>query len=339
VIGVRRLWVVAKFLGALILVFLMLVWPGEALFSAQRAMRVWAYSVGPSLFPFLALLPSLTCPAARRAYERVLGGVMRPLFKLPGSAAAAVFTGMLAGSPAGALASARVGGGMRRGEFKRMALMTTGASPVYLMSGVGVALFGSPEFGLWLIIGQAVAQILTGFALRNCFSGETEIVPQADQGEAEKPVRTAVLNILQVCGYMVMFSVGAGLLARLAGEDAGRALLYVLDMPSGAAEAAEVGAHWAVVGAITGFCGLCIAAQNMAILKPLGLRWREYIAARAFAAAVSAGIVAARFELPGAAAPAMATAGGVPAMELSTLAALLLLMPVLFALARKKPNS
>ena len=26
---------------------------------------------------------------------------------------------------------------------------------------------------------------------------------------------------------------------------------------------------WAVVGAITGFCGLCIAAQNMAILKPL----------------------------------------------------------------------
>ena len=50
----RRLWVVAKFLGALILVFLMLVWPGEALFSAQRAMRTWAYSVGPSLFPFLA---------------------------------------------------------------------------------------------------------------------------------------------------------------------------------------------------------------------------------------------------------------------------------------------
>ncbi|NLF28878.1 MAG: hypothetical protein GX592_13355 [Clostridiales bacterium] len=69
------------------------------------------------------------------------------------------------------------------------------------------------------------------------------------------------------------------------------------------------------------------------------MRWREYIAARAFAAAVCFGIVAARFEWPGAAAPAMATPGGVPAMELSTLAALVLLMPVLFALARKKPNS
>ena len=91
----RRAWDLVKLFGALALVFLMMVWPGEALSAAQGAMRAWALSVGPSLFPFLALLPALTCPAARRAYNRVLGRLMRPLFRLPGSAAAALFVGML----------------------------------------------------------------------------------------------------------------------------------------------------------------------------------------------------------------------------------------------------
>ena len=100
----RRLWDYVKLFGALGLVFLLLTWPAEALSAAQGAMRTWAGSVGPSLFPFLALLPALTCPAARRAYARALGWLMRPLFRLPGSAAPALLIGLLAGSPAGALA-------------------------------------------------------------------------------------------------------------------------------------------------------------------------------------------------------------------------------------------
>ena len=90
----RRIWDYAKLLGALGLVFLLLLWPTEALSAAQGAMRTWAGSVGPSLFPFLALLPMLTSPAARRVYARALGWLMRPLFRLPGSAAPALLIGV-----------------------------------------------------------------------------------------------------------------------------------------------------------------------------------------------------------------------------------------------------
>lgn len=338
-IGLRRLWVVLKFLGALALVFLMLVWPEEALGSAQRAMRVWAYSVGPSLFPFMMLLPTLTCSVARQGYEKLLGRLMRPLFRLPGKSAAAMFVGMLAGSPAGAVAAARVGHGMSKGEFKRMALMTTGVSPVFLLSGVGVALFGSQEFGLWLVIGQVSAQLLTGFILRGCFSSESELVESTVDDAQEKPIRVAVMSILQVCGYMVLFSVIAGLAAKLVGGYAGDAILYILDMPSGVAQAAENGASWVLAAAIVGFGGLCIGTQNMGVLAPLGVRWHEYLATRVFSAGVCAGCVAVRFQLTGVAAPTMAVVGEMYTMEFSTLAALLLLLPALFAFARKQTNS
>ena len=94
-----------------------------------------------------------------------------------------------------------------------------------------------------------------------------------------------------------------------------------------------------------GFGGLCIAAQNMAVLRPLGVRWRDYLAARGFVAAFCALTLRLRFPAHAAVAAAMARleAG---ALETSTLAAMLLLVPALLAVARdgrkiaeEKPNS
>ena len=270
----RRIWDYAKLLGALGLVFLLLLWPAEALSAAQGAMRTWAGSVGPSLFPFLALLPMLTSPAARCAYARALGWLMRPLFRLPGSAAPALLIGLLAGSPAGALAVERVSEGLPRGEARRLGLMCAGVSPVYLVGGVGAALFGSAAMGLWLALAQAAGQLLLGVALRGRFAEDAETLPVFPEREREAPVRAAVGSVLQVCGYMALFSVAAAMAAKLLGGAAGDLLLYIADMPSGLARAAQTGAPWALAGAVAGFGGLCIAAQNMAVLRQLGARWR-----------------------------------------------------------------
>ena len=341
---VRRIWDYVKLLGALGLVFLLLLWPAEALSAAQGAMRTWAGSVGPSLFPFLALLPMLTAPAARRVYARVLGWLMRPLFRLPGSAAPALLIGLLAGSPAGALAVERVSEGMPRGEARRLGLMCAGVSPVYLVGGVGAALFGSAAMGLWLALAQAAGQLLLGVALRGRFAEDAETLPVFPEREREAPVRAAVGSVLQVCGYMALFSVAAAMAAKLLGGAAGDLLLYIADMPSGLARAAQTGAPWALAGAVAGFGGLCIAAQNMAMLRQLGVRWRDYLAARGFVAAVCALALQLRFPAPAAEAAMARLETG--ALETSTLAAMLLLLPALLAVAcdghacaREKSNS
>ena len=150
---------------------------------------------------------------------------------------------------------------------------------------------------------------------------------------------------MQVCGYMALFSVAAAMAAKLLGGAAGDLLLYIADMPSGLARVAQTGAPWALAGAVAGFGGLCIAVQNMAVLRQLGVRWRDYLAARGFVAAVCALALHLRFSARVAAAPAMARLE-TGALETSTLAAMLLLLPALLAVAcdshacaREKPNS
>ena len=270
---------------------------------------------------------------------------MRPLFRLPGSAAPALLIGLLAGSPAGALAVERVSEGLPRGEARRLGLMCAGVSPVYLVGGVGAALFGSAEMGLWLALAQAAGQLLLGLLLRGRFAEDAEPLPALPEREREAPVRAAVASVLQVCGYMALFSVAAAMAAKLLGGAAGDLLLYIADMPSGLARVAQTGAPWALAGAVAGFGGLCIAAQNMAVLRPLGVRWRDYLAARGFVAAVCALALHLRFSARVAVAPAMARLE-TGALEASTLAAMLLLLPALLAVAcdgrgkpREKPNS
>ena len=157
-------------------------------------------------------------------------------------------------------------------------------------------------------------------------------------------MRAAVGSVLQVCGYMALFSVAAAMAAKLLGGAAGDVLLYIADMPSGLARAAQTGAPWALAGAVAGFGGLCIAAQNMAVLRQLGVRWRDYLAARGFGAAVCALTLQLRFPAPAAEAAMARLETG--ALETSTLAAMLLLLPALLAVAcdshacaREKPNS
>ena len=92
----------ARWITGLLIFALLLCRPEAAANGAREAMAQWYYAVAPSLFPFMALMPLLTCPEAARAYERLLGRAMRALFRLPGAAAPAMIAGMAAGSPAGA---------------------------------------------------------------------------------------------------------------------------------------------------------------------------------------------------------------------------------------------
>ena len=145
-----------RWLAAMAFLVLLLAEPAPAIADARDALVLWANAVAPSVFPFLAVLPLLSSPEAQRFYGWLLGRPVKALLGLPGAAAAPLVVGLLAGSPAGALACARAEG-LRRGERKRLALIACGMGPAYLISGVGVALFASRELGLRLAAAVAHA--------------------------------------------------------------------------------------------------------------------------------------------------------------------------------------
>ena len=75
-------------------------------------------------------------------------------------------------------------------------------------------------------------QLLLGLLLRGRFAEDAEPLPALPEREREAPVRAAVGSVLQVCGYMALFSVAAAMAAKLLGGAAGDLLLYIADMPS-----------------------------------------------------------------------------------------------------------
>jgi len=325
-----------KLLPAIAALLAILCRPEAAVTCAQQAMRIWFASVAPALFPFLALLPLLTGPDACAVYAAAFGSVMGPLFRLPGSAAPAMLIAMLSGSPGGAIATARIArqSGMNRGQLRRLAPAVCGVGPAYLVMGVGVGLYGSARLGLRLVAIQLCVQLISLLALR-CLPDDETPLPRPDAAADEGGIRAAVAAVLSVCSYMVLFASVSGAVAALAGPAVGRALLLAADLPSGMAVLA--GWHFngraAVLGIALGFGGLCIAAQNMDVLHPLGLRRLDFLIVKLAQAALT-GVLCA-FLLEDSCMPAdLGLAASRPAYAFSLLAALLLCVPALIFLSK-----
>ena len=287
-----------KWLGGLAAMALLLSQPQASVRGAAGAIAQWQASVAPALFPFLALMPLLTCGEATAAYEALLARPMAACFNLPGAAAPGMIAGMLAGAPAGALAAreAAARGGMSRGQLQRLAAATAGFSPAFLVGGIGAGMLNSPALG-WKLLG---AQLLTQFTLmillRRAWTSHGEPVEAAGKSSGDHPVRGAVLAILTICGYMALFGALAGALGEWVGDGPAGALLCLLDVPSGALRLCGKGLSERILlpalAGMSGFGGMCVVAQNLGALSGCGLHPGEYIGVRVLAGIFGAGYMA-----------------------------------------------
>lgn len=319
-----------KLCAAILMLIAILLQPQAAVDGAQSAMRMWATSVAPALFPFLAMLPVLAgkeaCEAYRHMFARLMGGL-----GLPPQGAPAILIGMISGSPGGALAIKRIAAqsGMPKADACRITLAVSGLSPAYLILGVGQGLFGSPALGARLAMLQAAIQIAMLFLLRGAFDDKAGVVPAAPDAQMRGAIGCAVENVLAICGYMVLFSAASAVLSQWIGRDAGRILLLAADLPSGVAQLAawDLPGKMFLLGGALGFGGLCIAAQNLHALRDADVHTAEYLAAKGISAALFAmiaGVLHAPERVQSQSLPSALTG-----YAFSMLAALLLALPVL----------
>lgn len=287
-----------KWLSALGLVALLMSRPQAATLGASMAMANWYASVAPALFPFLALMPLLTCREAVQAYERLLGRAMKTLFDLPGGAAPAMFIGMVGGMPAGAIAARHIAArsSMNRGQLHRVASAFAGFSPAFLVGGVGAGMLGSAALGWKLWEAQLLTQLTLALLLRRAWRDRTQPVPELLEGGGDQPVRAAVLTVLTICGYMALFGALNVVAASYIGRRSANALLCLLDVPSGALwlSSQPMDEVWklTLLAAMCGFGGMCVAMQSLSALKGCGMSAVEYTGLRALAGAISAGWMA-----------------------------------------------
>ena len=265
------------------LALLLLCRPEDAANGAREALCQWYYVVAPSLYPFMALMPLLTCPEANRFYDAALGGVMRRLFGLPGSAASPVIVGMIAGSPAGCAAARAVAmaEGYTRGQLERVAVACCGMSPAFFVSAVGAGMLGDVGMGHVLLRSQALAQV-SMLALTGALCRDGTGIPPVGNDAGGNPV----LTIINVAGTMALFGAVAGALRMTW-------LSLALEITAGSRRlcAASLEMQWklAALSALAGYGGLCVCAQNIGVLRDCGVRPVKFVLLRCLAGAQAAG--------------------------------------------------
>ena len=120
--------------------------------EAAKALTLCAGTVIPALFPFIVVTGLLVRLGFGQWLAPDMAGLMASLFRLPGCAGSALLLGLVGGYPIGARTAAELyaSGDLTRQEAERLLTFCNNSNPVFLISVLGVGVFGSVRAGLWL---------------------------------------------------------------------------------------------------------------------------------------------------------------------------------------------
>jgi len=293
--------------------------PGEAINGAKDGLALCFNVIVPSLFPFF-VLSSLVVDLGLAAYlGRAMEGLMRPLFRVSGSCAAAVALGFIGGYPVGARTALQLyeQGLCSKTEAERLLAFCNNSGPAFILGVVGAGVFGDSRVGLLLYLTHALASLLVGLLFR--FYGgwerrracaprpkpiQTVTLPAAFTGAVSR----ALQSTLNICAFVVFFAVvlrllsaygalsGAAALLSLAGfegEWARRLVAGLLELSSGVASlqgGAGLAGRVSMAAFMLGWAGLSVHCQVLSFLVDSGLSARVYLAGKLCHGLIAAGL-------------------------------------------------
>lgn len=197
------------------------------LIAAKNGLILWANNVVPSLFPFFVITELLSHTNVIQNVGKLFDKIMRPLFHVPGECAFAFLMGLISGYPTGAkvVASMREQGLCTKDEGDRMLAFTNNSGPLFIISCVGISMFGDSKTGFLLLFTHILAAITVGIILGRLFAKNdkkntslfTKDVDKKIQKETitfknlgtilGKSIQSAISTILMIGGFVVIFSV------------------------------------------------------------------------------------------------------------------------------------
>ena len=135
--------------------------------AAKNGLTLWATCVVPSLFPFFVITNLLSHTKVVSFTGKLLDKFMRPLFNVPGIGGFVFVMGLISGYPVGAkvVSDFRQEGLVTKDEGERMLAFTNNSGPLFIISSVGISIFGDTTTGLLLLCTHVLACITVGIIL------------------------------------------------------------------------------------------------------------------------------------------------------------------------------
>lgn len=285
----------------------------EAAAACLGALEVCGRMIIPALFPFFVLSILLN----RLGLPGILGKSLAPfaskLYGISGAGASALLIGLTGGYPLGAayIADMEKQGSITANEGERLLGFCNNSGPAFIIGAVGSGVFGSAKIGLLLYAVHIFSALMTGLFFRSrSFCGETQpvLLEGVDTGAVlPEAVKQAVASILNVCGFVLCFSVIVGLLdakglfslacgflaSQLGWElHFSRALLTgVLEIGSAAGAMAGLSLtphSLALAAGVLGWGGLSVHFQTLAVLAGSKIKGALHLTGRLISASIAA---------------------------------------------------
>ena len=313
----RRLYAVAC---AAALLLLLVLRPQRYAAACAEGIALWAKVVLPALFPFLVLTAWIARSGMADGLGRKLSPLLRRC-GLPAASAGAFLLSIVSGYPVGSrvVADLQRRGEIGRADAEKLSILCSTSGPMFILGSVGNAMFGGGKAGAVLLTAHlfgvlAIALPVLLFRKRSA-AAEPSPSPAAQRSAARairapqarapsdtlgETVREAVLSVLCVGGFIALANV-----ALCAAEDLlllapPHALAELCLRPFGAQACAE-GIVYGLIEATRGcaalaaadaaglpfaafaitFGGASILAQQLAFLRPAGVRAGRFIAVKA----------------------------------------------------------
>ena len=284
---------------------------GQVIQSCRYAVELCLSLILPSLFPFFVLSVLLN----RLGLPGYLGRLLTPLasrvYGVTGAGASALLIGLTGGYPLGAayIADMERSGAITAREVERLLAFCNNSGPAFIIGAVGAGAFGSGKAGLLLYLCHVLSAMLTGLFFRQkdyCreippLQLDTVYISQA-LPEAVKQAMGALLN---VCGFVMCFTVLVGLLdaggafSLLCGQLSAvfglelqfthAALTGVLELGSAAGALRGLSPtplNMALAAGILGWGGISVHFQTLAVLAGSKIKGALHFAGRLISASI-----------------------------------------------------
>lgn len=292
----RKLRTILPLLAGLGAMAALMLCPEAAAESARRGLRICGEMLIPSLLPFFVVSALLRAWGLPGVLGRLFGGVTARIWGMSGAGVSAFLLSITVGYPLGAatIGQLRRDSEVSREEAQRALYFCNNTGPAFLIGAAGAGVFHSSGIGLMLYGTHVLAAVLIGMvtAPKKQMPSPSELTYISIAGFSEaltEAVRVSVETLLTVCGFVVIFSVMAGLLKDEIFKSAG-VISSKIGMEFTAAKAMLTGLlelggglgamdglsptaeNLALAAFLIGFGGLSVQAQSAAVLRGTDLK-------------------------------------------------------------------
>lgn len=262
----------------------------KILSCARESLSLCFSTVIPSLFPFM-VLSSLFVNSYTNDSFKFASAVTKRLLGIQKAANAAFMCGLICGYPIGAKCTCELYKAKKisASEAESLIAYSNNSGPLFVIGAVGAGIFGSVKTGILLYGVQLFSALCAAKILKSHTTYSLSPYHESSKTKISftQSVCTSVINIINVCGFIVFFSVINELIhpfLTLLPPSMQAIIFCILEITNSIVNISSLEYSYAVklafVSFALGWSGLSVHMQVKSLIEDTGLSMKKYYITR-----------------------------------------------------------